>query len=537
MDILRRHPYRLCEVAGIGFLTADQIARSLGLDPPLPGTDGCRPAPHLAGGGAAGPPVPGEARFPQASSETAAHRGPDGSHGRCAGGKAGGGEQTGHLPPVGVPLAHRPAERKLAQWIAALLQKGNAPSGGPPSQKLSAVEKELGMASTTSSERRCHRIRSPVTILTGGPGTGKTLTQKALLALYKKLYPNHTVQCCAPTGRAARRMEESTGVEAATIHRALKLMAGEDGVYSEPEPLDADLVLVDEASMLDIYLAENLFRSPKAGVPGGAGGGTPTSCPAVGPGAVLRELLSCGQIPVVRLTKIYRQNAGSPIAINAALIRAGNLHLEYGPDFEFIESADLECSAGLIGGALPARWGALAWTMWPCCPRSGKDGDRGERLKSQAAGMGQPQVPGQAGGFPWETAVPPGDKVMQTRNVEDVSNGDMGTITAITREDSDFLVTVDFGDGRTMEYDSSKLELLDLAYATTIHKSQGSEYDSVIISIQNAHAVMLNRPLLYTAITRAKKAGDPGGERKALVHGHPPPRTRNSGTPSWPGEF
>ena len=359
-------------------------------------------------------------------------------------------------------------------------------------------------------------VRSPLSIITGGPGTGKTLTQRALLALYKKLYLNHTVQCCAPTGRAARRMEESTGVEATTIHKALKLMAGEDGSYSEPEPLDADLVLVDEASMLDIYLAENLFRSLKPGCQVVLVGDA-DQLPSVGPGAVLRELLSCGQIPVVRLTKIYRQNAGSPIAINAALIRAGNLHLEYGPDFEFIESADLECSAGLIEELYLREVGRFGVDNVALLSPFRKKTETGvNALNPKLREWVNPKAPDKPEVSHGKRLFRLGDKVMQTRNVEDVSNGDIGTITAITREDSDLLVTVDFGDGRTMEYDSSKLELLDLAYATTIHKSQGSEYDSVIISIQSAHAVMLNRPLLYTAITRAKKRVILVGERKAL---------------------
>ena len=265
MDILRRHPYRLCEVAGIGFLTADQIARSLGLDPRSPERMDAALLHTLQEAEQRGHLCLEKHDF-LAVPKAAAHRGPDGSHGRCAGGKAGGGEQlvTYHQWVYRWPTAR--AEMKLAQWIAALLQRGTLPVEDRLPQKLSAVEKELGMALNDQQRTAVlTAIRSPVTILTGGPGTGKTLTQKALLALYKKLYPNNTVQCCAPTGRAARRMEESTGVEAATIHRALKLMAGEDGVYSEPEPLDADLVLVDEASMLDIYLAENLFRSLKPG--------------------------------------------------------------------------------------------------------------------------------------------------------------------------------------------------------------------------------------------------------------------------------
>ena len=482
MDILRRHPYRLCEVAGIGFLTADQIARSLGLDPRSPERVDAALLHTLQEAEQRGHLCLEKHDFLRQSLKLLRTEGLTEAMAAVRAGRLVEENKlvTYHQWVYRWPTAR--AEMKLAQWIAALLQRGTLPVEDRLPQKLSAVEKELGMALNDQQRTAVlTAIRSPVTILTGGPGTGKTLTQKALLALYKKLCPNNTVQCCAPTGRAARRMEESTGVEAATIHRALKLMAGEDGVYSEPESLDADQL------------------------------------PSVEPGAVLRELLSCGQIPVVRLTKIYRQNAGSPIAINAALIRAGNLHLEYGPDFEFIESADLECSAGLMEELYLREVGRFGVDNVALLSPFRKKTETGvNALNPKLREWVNPKSPDKPEVSHGKRLFRLGDKVMQTRNVEGVSNGDIGTITAITREDSDFLVTVDFGDGRTMEYDSSKLELLDLAYATTIHKSQGSEYDAVIVSVQNAHTVMLNRPLLYTAITRAKKRVILVGERKAL---------------------
>ena len=191
--------------------------------------------------------------------------------------------------------------------------------------------------------------------------------------------------------------------------------------------------------------------------------------------------------------------------------------MEYGPDFEFIESADLECSAGLIEELYLREVGRFGVDNVALLSPFRKKTETGvNALNPKLREWVNPKSPDKPEVSHGKRLFRLGDKVMQTRNVEDVSNGDIGTITAIAREDSDLLVTVDFGDGRTMEYDSSKLELLDLAYATTIHKSQGSEYDSVIISIQNAHAVMLNRPLLYTAITRAKKRVILVGERKAL---------------------
>lgn len=517
MDILRRHPYRLCEVAGIGFLTADQIARSLGLDPRSPERMDAALLHTLQEAEQRGHLCLEKHDLLRQSLKLLRTEGLTEAMAAVRAGRLVEENKlvTYHQWVYRWPTAR--AEIKLAQWIAALLQRGTLPVEDRLPQKLSAVEKELGMALNDQQRTAVlTAIRSPVTILTGGPGTGKTLTQRALLALYKKLYPKNTAQCCAPTGRAARRMEESTGVEAATIHRALKLMAGEDGVYSEPEPLDADLVLVDEASMLDIYLAENLFRSLKPGCQVVLVGDA-DQLPSVGPGAVLRELLSCGQIPVVRLTKIYRQNAGSPIAINAALIRAGNLHLEYGQDFEFIESADLECSAGLIEELYLREVGRFGVDNVALLSPFRKKTETGvNALNPRLREWVNPKSPDKPEVSHGKRLFRLGDKVMQTRNVEDVSNGDIGTITAITQEDSDLLVTVDFGDGRVKKYDSSQLELLDLAYATTVHKSQGAEYDSVIVSIQNAHAVMLNRPLLYTAITRAKKRVILVGERKTL---------------------
>ena len=517
MNILRTHPYRLCQVAGIGFLTADQIARSLGLDPRSPERVDAALLHTLQEAEQRGHLCLEKHDLLRQSLKLLRTEGLT---------EAMAAVRAGRLVEENKLVTYRKwvyrwptarAETELAKWAAALLQKGTLPADDSLSQKLSTVEKELGMALNDQQRKAVlTAVRSPLSIITGGPGTGKTLTQRALLALYKKLCPNHTVQCCAPTGRAARRMEETTGVPATTIHKALKLVAKEDGGYSEPEPLEADLVLVDEVSMLDIYLAENLFRAlkPECRV---VLVGDADQLPSVGPGAVLRELLSCGQIPVVRLTKIYRQDAGSRIAINAALVRTGNLHLEYGSDFEFIESADLECSAGMIEELYLREVGRFGVDNVALLSPFRKKTETGvNALNPKLREWVNPKAPDKPEVSHGKRLFRLGDKVMQTRNMEDVSNGDMGTITAITREDGDFLVTVDFGDGRAMEYDSSQLELLDLAYAATIHKSQGSEYDSVIISIQSAHAVMLNRPLLYTAITRAKKRVILVGERKAL---------------------
>ena len=353
-------------------------------------------------------------------------------------------------------------------------------------------------------------------VLTGGPGTGKTLIQRFLLDIYRRKNRGAKIICCAPTGRAARRMEQSTGFPATTIHKALGLLAGEDGDYCEPEMLDADLIVVDEVSMMDIYLANHLFRS----VPHGSQLvliGDADQLPSVGPGAVLSEIIACGAVPVVRLDRIFRQSYGSRIAANAKLIRHGNLSLEYGEDFQFYDSCDMSASAQQIETLYlqeTARYGVDNVALLTPYRQKTETGVNAlnERLREKL----NPQDGKKPEVVYRKRIYRLGDKVMQIKNCEDISNGDIGYITSVTRDDTDSVLTVDFGDGRIAEYDGSDLEMLDLAYASTIHKSQGSEYKSVIINLQCAHAVMLVRPLVYTAITRAKERVLIVGERRAL---------------------
>jgi exodeoxyribonuclease V alpha subunit len=387
--------------------------------------------------------------------------------------------------------------------------------------KLSLAEEQLHAVKTSLTSR--------ISIITGGPGTGKTLIQRVLLDIYRKEHPHGKIVCCAPTGRAARRMEQCTDYPASTIHKTLGLMAGEDGSYSgipdelahrsgnEPAQLDADLVLVDEVSMLDIYLARHLLNALPLGCQLVLVGDA-DQLPSVGPGAVLSELISCGKIPVVKLDQVYRQDSGSRVAVNAALIRHGDHSLEYGEDFRFVDSSDFEESAERIEKLYleeAARCGADNVALLTPFRQKTATGvyalnDR-LRVKLNPPGHGKPEVTHGKRLFRL------GDKVMQVKNKGDINNGDIGYITGISTTDSDTAITVDFGDGRIAEYDSSELELLELAYASTVHKSQGSEYRSVIINLQTAHYVMLKRPLIYTAITRAKERVVIVGDRKALV--------------------
>lgn len=359
-------------------------------------------------------------------------------------------------------------------------------------------------------------LASKLCVITGGPGTGKTMIQRFLLNIYRRRNCSGQIMCCAPTGRAARRMEQSTGFPAMTLHKALGLLAGEDDACSDPQMLDADLVVVDEVSMMDIYLANHLFQA----IPRGSQlvlVGDADQLPSVGPGAVLSELIACGVMPVVRLDRIFRQSHGSRIAANAKFIRHGNLSLEYGDDFQFFDSGDMEDSAQLIERLYVQEVtengldNVALLSPYRQKTETGVNAlnDRLQSIVNPPDGK-KPEV------LYRNRIYRTGDKVMQTKNCGDISNGDIGYITSITSDDSDSTLTVDFGDGRVAEYDKSDLELLDLAYASTIHKSQGSEYKSVIINLQCAHAVMLVRPLIYTAITRAKERVIIVGERRAL---------------------
>lgn len=276
-------------------------------------------------------------------------------------------------------------------------------------------------------------------------------------------------------------------------------------MFGEPEPLEADLVLVDEVSMLDIYLAKHILQ----GIPNRCQVvfiGDSDQLPSVGPGAVLSEIIKSGVIPVVRLDKVHRQSAGSRIATNAKLIRHGNLSMDYGDDFRFVDSSELPKSAEILERIYmeeTAKFGVDNVALLSPYRQKTDTGVNAlnERIRLQI----NPPDAAKKEVVLGKRAFRVGDKVMQTKNREDINNGDVGYITEISGSGSETVVKIDFGDGRMAEYDITELGLLDLGYASTIHKSQGSEYQSVIINLQCAHAIMLVRPLIYTAITRAKE--------------------------------
>lgn len=517
MDIVKNHPYRLCEMAGIGFRTADKIAAEMGFDALSTERVDAGMLFTLMEAESRGHLCMEKRAFvkaclktldtPQLTEDMVANRAVRMIH-NC------------QLVSYGDMLFRAKtaqAEEHLACAVKRQLKRGKTHNYNDLDQELSQEEAKLRLKLAPEQREAVKMaLSSGLSIVTGGPGTGKTLIQKAILDIYQRNNPGKEICCCAPTGRAARRMEQSTGYPAFTVHKALGIMAGDDGEYGAPEMLDADFVLVDEVSMLDIYLAGHLFDALKYGCQVVLIGDA-DQLPSVGPGAVLKELIASGKIPVARLDRVYRQSAGSRIAANARLIRHGSVGLEYGSDFAFLDSTSITESAQTIAELYLQEIGRYGVDNVALLSPFRQKTETGVNALNEALrDKVNPPAEGKAEVTKGSRMFRVGDKVMQNRNHEDISNGDIGYIAGIYRSGDECTVRVDFGDGRVADYDASDLDMLDLGYALTIHKSQGSEYKSVIINLQCAHAVMLTRPLIYTAITRGKEKVTIVGERRAL---------------------
>ena len=517
MDIVENHPYRLCELAGIGFATADRIAMSMGYN---------QLSPERADEGLLYTLIEAESRGHLClekhvfiKSCLSLLKTPEMTY-EMLGNRAARMVADGRLVTYQGYVYRRKTgdlEERLADMI--YLQHISKPHHicNNLDAAMDIEEKRLGFK--LAAEQR-DAIKMALTeglsIITGGPGTGKTAIQKAIIEIYRTQHPNCEICCCAPTGRAARRMEQSTGYPSSTIHKALGLMANEDGEYGDPFDITADLVVVDEVSMLDLFLAVQLFAAAKRGSQIVLIGDV-DQLPSVGPGAVLSEIIGSNSVPFVRLDQVFRQNSGSRIATNAKLMRHGNLSLEYGDDFQFIASSDLSRSAKeLVKLYLQETQKYGVDNVAMLSPYRQKTETGVNSLNILLRDQINPAAPSKPEAVRGTRIFRLGDKVMQVRNREDVNNGDIGYITQIYKTNNDVYVQVDFGDGRVKEYDQSDLDMLDLGYATTVHKSQGAEYSSVIMNLQCAHYIMLTRPLVYTAITRGKNRVIIVGERKAL---------------------
>lgn len=360
-------------------------------------------------------------------------------------------------------------------------------------------------------------VTSKVMVLTGGPGTGKTTTTQGIIAALKKA--GLRVLLAAPTGRAAKRMSEATGMEAKTIHRLLEYNPQDGYKRNDENPLEGDALIVDECSMIDILLMNNLLKAVPVGMRLVFVGDI-DQLPSVGAGNVLRDIIDSQRIPVVRLVRIFRQAQKSRIVMNAHTINQGRFpDTSNGrdTDFFFMREDDPERAAEtivrLVKERLPRAYRESPDRIQVLTPmQRGVVGAANlNLLLQQALNPSGPSLG--RGGYTYRQ----GDRVMQLRNNydKDVFNGDLGYIREVDTEER--TLKVDF-DGKWIEYDVTELDELTLAYATTIHKAQGSEYPIVVMPVLMTHFVMLQRNLIYTGITRAKKICVLIGAMKALAY-------------------
>lgn len=551
VQVMAENPYRLArDIRGIGFRTADAIAARLGIEPAamIRLRAGINYALLEASGeGHCGLPtaellkLAGELLAVERPDETGASRREplepaliqtaldlELSEGSVVA------DALAGEPAIFLSHLHRD-ERRIAEALLELAQ------GAPPWGAIDAgraigwVEQRLGLQLAASQKAAVElALASKRLVITGGPGVGKTTLINAILHILaaKKL----RIQLCAPTGRAAKRMAEATGLEARTIHRLLEFDPSSHGFRRNAElPLECDLLVVDESSMVDVPLMASLL----AAVPPQAAlllVGDVDQLPSVGPGQVLADVIASSAVPVARLTEVFRQAASSRIITTAHAINAGTIPDLRPPadagasDFYFLPAETPEQAVSLIlkvvAERIPARFGLdpVAEVQVLCPMARGACGSRSLNIELQT--LLNPDPAEQVERFGWRFA--PGDKVMQIANdyEKEVFNGDMGTIEAIDSDNSELSVRfpgsetgpgAGAADGRSVIYGWGELDQLVPAYACTIHKSQGSEYPAVVIPLLTQHYAMLQRNLVYTGLTRGKRLVVLVGQRKALA--------------------
>jgi exodeoxyribonuclease V alpha subunit len=524
MAVLRQDPYRLAtDIHGIGFQSADRIAASLGTAKTAPErlAAGVR---HLLSEAA----DRGNVFLPRAKLIEEGQRLLDVEPGLLQGAVdalAGAGEVVLDSVPGAPDEAREPvyskalhaAETGVATRLRALLARPDLPFDIDPERAVAWFEKREALSLAPAQREAIRRgLTSKVLVITGGPGTGKTTLVRGILAILEK--KGRTVLLAAPTGRAAKRLAEATGGTAATLHRLLEFDPRSRAFErNRDRPLGCDLLIVDEASMLDTVLAFHLLKA----VPNGGRlifVGDVDQLPSVGPGRLLGDLIRSGTIDVVRLKEIFRQAEQSAIVVNAHRINRGEMPKaasegEAG-DFFFIERKRpedvLETVTELVAQRIPARFGLDPIEQIQVLSPMNR-GSLG--TQSLNAALRERLNPNGAQG-PHGLRV--GDKVMQVRNNYDLEvwNGDIGRVVGIDEDEGKLKVEID---GRRVDYDAAALDELVLAYASTIHKSQGSEYPCVVVPLHSQHQIMLQRNLLYTALTRARRLAILVGESKALA--------------------
>ena len=413
-------------------------------------------------------------------------------------------------------------EQKLACNLASLLYSSfkTVLTENRKALLLDSVSSQTGVSyNHLQSEAIVQSVVSKVMVLTGGPGSGKTTTTTGIITALEQ--EGKKVLLAAPTGRAAKRMTEVTGLPAQTIHRLLEYRPDEGFQRNEKEPLEGDVLIVDEASMIDMMLMNHLI----AAIPASMNlilVGDIDQLPSVGAGNVLKDIIDSGVVPVIRLTEIFRQAETSKIITNAYKVNHGEMPIlrnENESDFFFVQIKDKsianDCITSLGKDRLPGYFNCQPQDIQVLSPMRKGPGGTAELNSALQKALNPDGYPFNENGIGFRVS----DKVMQIKNDYDkgVYNGDIGEVIQIERENNSLIVAFD---GITATYDNSEFDELTLAYAITIHKSQGSEYPVVVISLLDSHYVMLQRNLLYTAITRAKRgcviAGTVSAIRRAV---------------------
>ena len=408
-------------------------------------------------------------------------------------------------------------------------------------QRIHKIEKQTGMElDEHQKEAVSEAVRNGLLVITGGPGTGKTTTINSIIKYFE--LEGLDIFLAAPTGRAAKRMSEMTGYEAKTIHRMLELNGGMEGAVgferNESNPLETDVVIIDEMSMVDIYLMNALLKAIAVGTRLILVGDV-NQLPSVGPGNVLKDIIDSECFQVVRLTKIFRQALESDIIKNAHLINEGR-QIELGnksQDFFCLKRYDVQQILGvmvlLIRDKLPKFVNAKPYDIQVLTPM--RKGELGvERLNTVLQHYLNPPSPDKKEREFHQGVIREGDKVMQIRNNYQIEwevlghynlpldkgvgvfNGDMGVVREINHFAEQLVV--EFDEGRRVTYGFAQLDELELAYAITIHKSQGSEYPAVIMPLLSGPRMLFNRNILYTAVTRAKQCVAIVGDEHTVRH-------------------
>ena len=411
----------------------------------------------------------------------------------------------------------RMCEVKAAKRIVSMILQEDFEEIYDLDEKIDQAEQTLKQKLAPSQRKAVKLCLShPISIMTGGPGSGKTTTLRFILDIYKKEYPSNEILLAAPTGRASRRMAEQTGMFASTLHSALGLITDEESPLNDTELLPADLIVVDEFSMVDMRLAYILLERIKPGaqllIVGDA-----DQLPSVGAGNVLREMIRSEKVPTAVLDTIFRQASNSRIIVNAHAINHNDTHLQYGDDFQMLEVQNAEDAAQLVVKnylqEVSQHGLENVQILSPFRKRGAVASNAlNETIRDLVNPASKRKMELKCGSRVFRV----GDRIMQTANRNGVSNGDVGLITGMEKADDEVFVDIRLLDGRELRYSKDMMEDVEFSYCLTIHKSQGQEYPVIIVPLLKEHYIMLRRNLLYTAVTRAKAKVILIGQRQAV---------------------